>query len=67
MAQRRNKRVYKGLGKRDSTQSSVRKRMRTKNNETQMFAAGHLDTIYLVWESPSSNLSRDAGYLRVPS
>ena len=46
-----------------------RARTRTKNghDETQMFAVGRLDTIYLIWESPSDNLSRDAGYLRVSS
>ena len=29
--------------------------------------SGYLDTIYLLCESPSGNLSRDAGYLRIPS
>jgi hypothetical protein len=39
-------------------------------NETRQntdFTAGHPDTIYLSWESPSGDLSRDDGYLRVPS
>ncbi len=37
------------------------------NTDVRRRPAGRLDTIYLLWETPSGNLSRDAGYLRVPS
>ena len=64
-------RVCTGLGQQDSTQSSVRTKTRGgQGQETRkklMFAAGRLDTIYLLWENPSGDLSRNAGYLRVPS
>ena len=48
-------------------QERARTGTRTRRDKTLMFAAGRLDTIYLLWESPSGNLSRDADYLRVPS
>ncbi len=58
------------VAQQDSTHSSMHSSMQTKTprqDKTQMFAAGCLDTIYLLWESPLSDLSRDPGYLRVPN
>ncbi len=45
--------MYTGSGQQDSTLGSVRARTGREDNETQMVAAGRLDTIYLLWESPS--------------
>ena len=58
--------VERGQTPRPMARSSLRTKTRGRD-ETQMFAAGRLDTIYLLWESPSGKLSRDAGYSCVPS
>jgi hypothetical protein len=43
-----------GVGKAGhSTRSSVRTKTERERDETLMFSAGRLDTIYLLWESPS--------------
>ena len=69
MARQRNKRVYMGLHSRTAREAACARRHETRNrqDDTQMFAAGRVDTIYLLLESPSGHLSRDASYLRVPS